>query len=588
MVEKTQTSFARRAKLMAMRFWKNFSYSAIASSYPTLREQAFVVNIYSIVGFLAVFVFGTLHITVEHNPLLGYLELASGIVMLINILGLRLTHNVLLARSNLLLTILALLLVMLSTGGTQGTGIFWFFVFPASAFFLTNKTAGLWWMAVMAGSVLGMTLLAEISFITLAYSLTTIRQMLATLLVVAVGIYIYQQSREQLFAQTQVSKQRLQAEKIKAETVLKNIDEGVIATDNQGRIAMMNPAAEAMLGWNFSEVDGKSFTDIVPSLGRQNRTVHNKSQPIRKILTRAVRTNMTMNYRRKDGSTFPVAVSGRSIALGGRVLGAIGTFRDITQERAIDRAKSEFITLASHQLRTPISAISWLTEMMLAGDAGTFTPEQQEYVEQLQLTNQRSAAIVEAMLTISSLELGSLTIKPISVNLPLLIHSTLQAQIKLLGKHKQLHVSQHCDETLATTDLDPFVIKVILQNLISNAIKYTPRGGKLSIKAIRSQKTLADNNDTLLIEVSDTGYGIPKTEQAKVFTKLFRADNIKNKDTDGTGLGLYIVKALVEYVGGRLWFESAQDKGSTFSVLLPSHAMKRQVMAENAQGETNV
>jgi two-component system sensor histidine kinase VicK len=115
-----------------------------------------------------------------------------------------------------------------------------------------------------------------------------------------------------------------------------------------------------------------------------------------------------------------------------------------------------------------------------------------------------------------------------------------------------------------------------VQRLISNAIKYTPDNGKLSISVRHShEKLTTDSKGSVLIEVMDTGYGIPKHQQAKVFTKLFRADNIKRKDTDGTGLGLYITKALVEHMGGKIWFTSEQNKGSQFSVLLPIEGIKK-------------
>jgi two-component system sensor histidine kinase VicK len=123
-------------------------------------------------------------------------------------------------------------------------------------------------------------------------------------------------------------------------------------------------------------------------------------------------------------------------------------------------------------------------------------------------------------------------------------------------------------------------MKIVLQNLFANAIKYTPENGTITIAILPSgqetQNSVINKDEGVLIVVADTGYGIPKNQQSKVFTKLFRADNIKAKDTDGTGLGLYIVKSIVEAVGGKIWLESEENKGTTFYVFLPKEGMRQQ------------
>lgn len=532
------------------------------------RQQIYVVNVYTLLGFLSVTIFGVLHIFVDNSPVVGYAELLGGAAMLLILLLLKLSRSAAFARIGFLSTVLALLAVMLITGGTAGTGIFWFFVFPVSAFFLGGKHEGIWWMTALAAMILAVFLAAQSSLITLSYSPVVIRQLLVTLAVVTVGIYVYQSSREVLARQTSLSEADLAKEKIRASTVLENINEGVVTTDDQGRVMLMNQAAQKMLGWQFSELRGKKFVDLVSLMDSQGQNVDESQRPMVKALTSQTFTNYQLQYKRKNGTLFPVDVAGRPIIADGKVIGAVNTFRDITQELAIDRAKTEFVTLASHQLRTPISAIAWYSEMLLHGDAGKLKPEQKAHVNQIYHSNQRSGAMVDAMLMASMLELGNIKIKPEALDLAALSRQVIKKQKDRLLNTKQLEITEEYDRKLGPVLLDKELIKTVLHNLISNAFKYTPAGGKVAIRITK------DDDKTAKVEITDSGLGIPRNQQTKVFTKLFRADNIKKNDTDGTGLGLYIVKMAVEYLGGHTTFRSSENGGTTFTITLPLHNAK--------------
>jgi len=241
----------------------------------------------------------------------------------------------------------------------------------------------------------------------------------------------------------------------------------------------------------------------------------------------------------------------------------------IRRKAEVEHSKSEFVTLASHQLRTPISAIAWDSELLLSGDLWKLTANQLRYLQQIAHSNNRMAALVDAMLMASRLEIGSLPISPETVDVTTLTREVLQAQKKAFPLYKHLKIQEDYSPLLKPMLADPVVIKTILFNLIANAFKYTPAKGIITIQIAPSAEKLT-GLETILIKVTDTGYGIPRKDQARIFTKLFRADNVKHKDTDGTGLGLYIVKALTEYTGGRMWFISRENKGSQFYVLLPT------------------
>lgn len=543
-----------------------------------VAEQTRVIYIYSLLSFLSLGVFGSLQILVEGNPWLGALELAGGFVAVLVMLGLRISRNVVLARNMLLLCILTFLIVMIATGGTAGTGIFWLFLFPVSAFFLAGKKGGLFWMAALIIAVIIFMILQAVSLVTIPYSFITLRQMLFTLLVITVGIYVYQQSRENMANETIKSQEASEEEKLKAETIIENIDEGVVGLNATGSIVMASRAAEHLLGWGPGGLIGKNFFEAVPMVDERGKIVKNIDRPMWLSLKEKQITKRPATYLRNDKTPLPVDITSKAIIIDGKVHGAIATFRDITEETAIDRAKSEFVTLASHQLRTPISAIAWMSELLLHGDAGKLKTDQADYIQQIYHSNKRMAALVDAMLTTSSLELGSLSIRPEPIDIPKVCRQILVQRLDALPADKVLHIKEHYDPSLPEISLDPNVVKTILQNLIANAFKYTNNNGAVTITIKQTNNDIS--GDSLLIEVADTGLGIPSNEQGKIFTKLFRAKNIKHKDTDGTGLGLYIVKTIAEYVGGKIWFTSEENKGSTFSVLLPlAEAQKKEETA---------
>ncbi len=250
----------------------------------------------------------------------------------------------------------------------------------------------------------------------------------------------------------------------------------------------------------------------------------------------------------------------------GAPMAMVGTAQDITKEKEIDKAKTEFVSLASHQLRTPLSTINWYSEMLLAGDAGALSVEQKKYVDEIYGGNQRMVALVNALLNVSRIDLGTFSVELEPTNVAELAHNVVkELQPDILTKN--LGVEEQYADGLPVMNVDPKLMRIILQNLLSNAVKYTPEAGSITL-------TVSKVKDQLSIVVKDTGYGIPAAQQAKIFTKLFRADNVREKDTSGTGLGLYLVKSVVEHSGGQVWFESEEGKGTTFYVTLPLSGMK--------------
>jgi signal transduction histidine kinase len=170
--------------------------------------------------------------------------------------------------------------------------------------------------------------------------------------------------------------------------------------------------------------------------------------------------------------------------------------------------------------------------------------------------------LVNTLLDVSRIELGTFDGESKPTNIVSLVESVVDEQ-KLQIDEKNLKVSCVLEAHIPLIQADPKLLRMVVQNLLSNSIKYTPEGGEIAVSLF------LDDMKNVILKISDTGYGIPKNQQDKIFTKLFRADNVIGKDTEGTGLGLYIAKSIVDQTGGALWFDSEENKGTTFFALLP-------------------
>jgi signal transduction histidine kinase len=232
---------------------------------------------------------------------------------------------------------------------------------------------------------------------------------------------------------------------------------------------------------------------------------------------------------------------------------------NLAKSRELDEAKTEFVGLASHQLRTPLTAVSWYTEMLLGKDFGPLSRKQEEYLKEIYAGNQRMIDLVDDLLNTSRIDMGTLKVKPENISLVEVMETTLNEFLPQIDQ-KPLKVEKKYGQNLPRIKLDPDLLGIVFQNIISNAVKYTPSKGKISVE-IKKQ------NSHILVKIADNGWGIPAHQQKKIFTKLFRADNVRKMDTEGTGLGLYIARAVVKKSRGKIWFESKEGKGTTFYII---------------------
>jgi signal transduction histidine kinase len=222
--------------------------------------------------------------------------------------------------------------------------------------------------------------------------------------------------------------------------------------------------------------------------------------------------------------------------------------------RELDRLKSEFISVAAHQLRTPLSAVKWAVKMVMDGDAGSVNEEQKGLLDQGYKSNERMILLINDLLDVSRIEAGKFEYEFIDGSIEDLVDATIQ-EFQQIVKHKSVNLKYFKpDVRLPKVKIDPLKLKMVIENLIDNAVKYTPSGGKVDV-------LFKYYRDTIEFVVADSGVGIPKDQVAQLFSKFFRAKNVIRMQTDGTGLGLFIAKRIVEKHGGIIWAESEEGKG---------------------------
>jgi len=368
------------------------------------------------------------------------------------------------------------------------------------------------------------------------------------------------------YLQDEVAKRtsELKEQYLKDRTILTSIHHGVVVTDAYGIIADANPMAVQIMGMSRpEEVLGKPVTEVLP-LSSHHHPVSNEEHPVTLCLrSRAEvrpRPQEQVSVEHPDRSRIPVMFVVSPLLSGEQLLGAVAVFHDVTEERKLDYMKSEFISLASHQLRTPLSTISWYVELLQTDSQEKLTATQESYVAEMRTASLRMTHLIDALLHVSRLEGGGIAAVMQEVDIAALVRDTAEDE-RSFAKDRRISLELAMPDQLAIVT-DPTFVQIILHNILSNAVKYSKAGGSIVV-------TLHQNDTHISVTVQDTGLGIPQTEQRYLFTRLFRASNATKVDTTGSGLGLYISRMLADQLKGRISFLSIEGKGTSFTLELP-------------------
>lgn len=347
--------------------------------------------------------------------------------------------------------------------------------------------------------------------------------------------------------------EQLRAEQERLKAIVAAVGEGFVVLDKKQRVLYMNKVAGKLLGLDPQTARGRLYPALAKLEDKSGMPV-SKNRPLRLVLkdgkTRTEDLTSDLYYVLPSGRRFPVAFTDAPLLDRKRnIIGAVTVFRDITEQKKLDEAKTGFISTASHQLRTPLTAIRWYTELLFESQrAAPPAPEQQEFAKQIYAGVLRLVNMLNILLSLTKVETGQITVKPKTLNL-LAFTKDILKELAPTIETKQLTITIDAKNVRLLVRLDPLILRQVVSNLLGNAIAYSYVGGSVVVEFRKMR-------DEVIYTIKDQGIGVPKRQQKKIFSRFFRGTNAIRHAPGGTGLGLVLVKSLIELWGGRIWLTS--------------------------------
>ncbi|TAN63162.1 HAMP domain-containing protein [bacterium] len=362
-----------------------------------------------------------------------------------------------------------------------------------------------------------------------------------------------------------LAKTQIGAEMAKCEMVLASIGDGMIVVNQEGQIMMCNRESEAMFGWGVMEVLGKHFAEAIPCEGEKGEFIPDNERVMPQALSSGRTLHESAYYYRKDNTKFPAAVTASPILFEGKIIGAIGIFRDITKEKEVDKMKTDFISTVSHEIRTPLTTIREGVSQALDGILGGITDKQKEVFAIVLEDSDRLKRIIDNLLDISKIEAGRVELRKEFVDIVELINSVISAfSLAAAKKNLQLTARFSREKIMAYIDKDRII--QVFTNIVGNALKFTG-AGYITVSA-------QENSETIECRVADTGGGIAKEDLPRLFSKFQQFGRQHGPGEKGTGLGLSISKGIIELHKGKIWAESSTGRGTAITFALPRYTTK--------------
>jgi PAS domain S-box-containing protein len=333
--------------------------------------------------------------------------------------------------------------------------------------------------------------------------------------------------------------------------IIESLPDGILIFDEKKSLMLINSQAQFFLNISGAELIGKSILEL---------SKYPYCRPLISILGGGIIE--VKGEKIEFRPDLIMEISSSSLLVEGRKVGTVAILRNVTEKESIERVKSDFITIAAHKLRTPTSAIKWLSQGLIDGDNGELSKEQKETTEKISIANQRVIDLVNNLLNSVEIEGGKYLSTPALFDIEEIILSVANELRDLAEKNNISIKMEKTEDKMPRIMMDKEKIRIAISDLLDNALRYNNSGGKVSIY-------LAKKGEDIIVAIKDSGVGIPKKEQEQLFVKFFRGEKALKIDTEGKGLGLFIAKNIIEENGGSIWFESNEGTGSTFFFSLP-------------------
>lgn len=382
-----------------------------------------------------------------------------------------------------------------------------------------------------------------------------------------------------------ISDQVLKNENLSSDFILSVIEDGVVMVGKDKTIHLFNPAASHITGWPAGQALGLDFNSVLPLLDEHGQAYPPQSHPFAKVLANGVPVHENrgvLSTRSKKAIPVSLIVSPIFDENSKKLRGAVGVFRDITKERREEAQRSDFISTASHEMRTPIAAIEGYLALTLNTKICQIDNNARKYLEKASDSTKHLGMLFQDLLTSSKADDGHLTSYPAVIELGETLEQVVDgARFNAKKKSLELHYEVNSGNEVTGGKVirplyycfaDPNRIREVLQNIVDNAIKYT-MNGSVTVR-------LTGDHAIVQVQITDTGLGIPPDDIPHLFQKFYRVDNSLTRTVGGTGLGLYISRRIIEMSNGRIWVESEQDKGSTFFINLPRLTSEQALQAQ--------
>lgn len=383
-----------------------------------------------------------------------------------------------------------------------------------------------------------------------------------------------------------------QAEKnsqLSSDFILSAIEDGVVLAASDGRVNLINPGAATLTGWKAEEAVASDVYHVLPLIDSKGHPLPAGQHPFAQAITggKAIRASST-TLMTKSGKTIVISLVVSPILgdKGAPTGDVVGVFRDVTREKEQEQQRNDFISTASHEMRTPLAAIEGYLSLALNPKISQIDENGQKYIQKASDATKHLGELFQDLLTSSRAEDGRIASYPVVIEVGEVLAQIIENE-RFHAKEKNLALNYAVSapkdvaggkvvRPLYYGFADPNRITEVVQNVIDNAIKYTPQGS-ITVR-------LTGDRDVIQIQVSDSGMGIPPEDIPHLFQKFYRVDNTATRTIGGTGLGLYICKKIIELYNGRIWVESQLGKGSTFFVNLPRLTTEQALEIQKQQG----